>query len=95
MLYRCGDIVVTRLAGTGDALIELRDPRTVIFVGLIHHFLADRMQVIIAVQPIGMSISNKPENWFGHPRANGGNDHSRKQLLLDGKGYHAWIEMAE
>jgi hypothetical protein len=65
------------------------------FIGLVLHFSADRMQMVVVIEPIIVTISNEAEYGFGPGRLHPDDDQTRQQILVDRKRDYAGIEMAE
>jgi hypothetical protein len=57
--------------------------------------LADGVQVVVAVQPIGVAVSDEAEYRFRAAGFDPDNDHTRQQFLLDRKRDHTGIEVAK
>ena len=53
------------------------------------------MQMVIVIEPIGVTIPDKAEHGFGPSRPHADDDQTRQQILVDRKRDYTGIEMAE
>jgi len=58
---------------------------SVTFIRLVFHFFADVMQMVAAVEPIGVTIANEAEYRLGSTRFHSDDDQTRQQILFDRK----------
>ena len=46
------------------------------------------MEMLIAVMPVCMTVSDKPKYWFSDAWLDANDDHMREQLMFNRKGNH-------
>ena len=51
--------------------------------------------MLIAVEPVCVTVSDKPKYWFSDAWLDANDDHTREQLMFNRKGNYGGVEMCE